>query len=48
MVKQVNLREIEIKESEERFRQLVENIHEAYWINNVDDNRVIYVSLHMK
>ncbi|QJB57750.1 response regulator [Pseudodesulfovibrio sp. zrk46] len=44
MVKQVNIREQEIKESEERFRQLVENIHEAYWINDVADNRVIYVS----
>lgn len=44
MVKQVNLREHEIKENEERFRQLVENIHEAYWINDIADNRVIYIS----
>lgn len=44
MVKQMNLRELEVKENEERFRQLVENIHEAYWINDVADNRVIYVS----
>ncbi|CCH47666.1 response regulator [Pseudodesulfovibrio piezophilus] len=44
MVKQVNLREQEIKENEERFRQLVENIHEAYWINDIADNRIVYVS----
>lgn len=44
MVERVNRREIEIKDSEERFRQLVENIHEAYWIIDVLDNSVIYVS----
>lgn len=44
MVKQVNLRENEIKENEERFRQLVENIHEVFWINDANDNRVIYAS----
>lgn len=44
MVKQVNLRESEIKENEERFRQLVENIHEVFWINDIADNRVIYAS----
>ncbi len=44
MVRQVNIREREIKENEERFRQLVENIHEAYWINDIADNRVIYAS----
>lgn len=44
MVQQVNAREIEVKENEERFRQLVENIHEAYWINDIVDNRVIYIS----
>lgn len=44
MVQQVNLREREIKENEERFRQLVENIHEVYWIIDVADNQVIYAS----
>lgn len=44
MVKQVNLREKEIKENEERFRQLVENIHEVFWINDIADNRVVYAS----
>ncbi len=44
MVERVNRREIEIKENEERFRQLVENIHEAYWINDVADGRIIYAS----
>jgi len=44
MVRQINLRETEIKESEERFRQLVENIHEVYWITDIADNRVIYAS----
>lgn len=44
MVQQVNMREQEVKENEERFRQLVENIHETYWINDIADNKVIYVS----
>ena len=44
MVRQINIREKEIKENEERFRQLVENIHEVYWITDVADNRVIYAS----
>jgi len=44
MVKQMNLREMEIKDNEERFRQLVENIHEVFWINDIADNRVIYAS----
>lgn len=44
MVDQVNSREVEIKENEERFRQLVENIHEVYWITDLSDDRIIYVS----
>ena len=44
MVRQINLRENEIKENEERFRQLVENIHEVYWITDIADNRVVYAS----
>lgn len=44
MVQQVDIREQEVKENEERFRQLVENIHEAYWISDIADNRILYVS----
>lgn len=44
MVKQIHIREKEIKDNEERFRQVVENIHEVYWITDVADNRVIYAS----
>lgn len=44
MIRQVHLREGEIKENEERFRQLVENINEVYWIIDVVDNQVIYAS----
>lgn len=34
----------ELRESEERFRAVVENIHEVFWITDPDDARVIYVS----
>ncbi|QGY41310.1 response regulator [Pseudodesulfovibrio cashew] len=44
MVLHVDKREGEIKESEERFRQLVENIHEAFWITETENNSFIYVS----
>jgi PAS domain S-box len=44
MIMQVKLRENQIRENEERFRQLVESIHEVYWITDVQDNRVIYAS----
>src|SRR5262249_39226767 len=30
--------------SEERFRQLAENIHEVFWMTDPDKNRIIYVS----
>jgi PAS domain S-box-containing protein len=33
-----------LRESEERFRQLAENIHEVFWLSTPDKNRVIYVS----
>jgi len=33
-----------LRESEQRFRQLAENIHEVFWITSVDDSQVIYVS----
>jgi PAS domain S-box-containing protein len=33
-----------LRESEERFRQLAENIHEVFWIAEPSTNKVIYVS----
>ncbi|WP_285904936.1 response regulator [Pseudodesulfovibrio pelocollis] len=44
MVAQMAQRESEIKESEARFRQLVETIREVYWISDLADEGVIYVS----
>lgn len=36
--------EREIRESEERFRQLAENIHQVFWMTTADRARVIYIS----
>jgi PAS domain S-box-containing protein len=44
MITKINSREQEIIESEERFRQLVENIHEVFWINDTAESRFLYVS----
>jgi diguanylate cyclase (GGDEF)-like protein/PAS domain S-box-containing protein len=33
-----------LRESEERFRQLAENIREVFWMTDVEKNQVIYVS----
>src|SRR5258706_4024121 len=33
-----------LRETEERFRQLAENIHEFFWMKDVRDNRIIYLS----
>jgi PAS domain S-box-containing protein len=33
-----------LRESEERFRQLAENIHEVFWMTSVEDLRIIYAS----
>ncbi len=33
-----------LRESEERFRQLTENIHEVFWLSTPDKSRMIYVS----
>jgi PAS domain S-box-containing protein len=33
-----------LRETEERFRQLAENIHEIFWIRDARDGRVLYVS----
>jgi PAS domain S-box-containing protein len=36
--------EDELRESEERFRQLAENIKEVFWLSNCSDKGVIYIS----
>jgi PAS domain S-box-containing protein len=36
--------EATMRESEERFRQVVENINEVFWLSEVDGRRVLYVS----
>jgi PAS domain S-box-containing protein len=33
-----------LRESEERFRQLAENIHEVFWIAEPSTNKIVYVS----
>jgi PAS domain S-box-containing protein len=33
-----------LKDSEERFRQLAENIHDLFWIKTPDFNRILYLS----
>lgn len=33
-----------LQQSEERFRQVVENIQEVFWMTDVDKNRILYVS----
>ena len=34
----------ELRESEERFRQLAENINEVFWITDLEKNRMLYIS----
>jgi|GEM_PF-1634849 len=36
--------EQELRESEQRFRELAENIHEVFWMSDPENTRVIYVS----
>lgn len=36
--------EAEVRASEERFRELAENINEVFWITSADKTRVIYIS----
>ncbi len=36
--------EVELKQNEERFRQLVENIHEVFWMRDALDNRILYIN----
>ena len=33
-----------LRETEERFRQLAENIHEIYWMMDAQDGRIVYIS----
>lgn len=33
-----------VRESEERFRQLAENIREVFWLSSVDKNEMLYIS----
>jgi PAS domain S-box-containing protein len=33
-----------LRESEERFRQLAENINEIFWMSSLEENQIIYVS----
>jgi two-component system cell cycle sensor histidine kinase/response regulator CckA len=33
-----------LRQSEERFRQVVENIHEVFWMTDVEKNRILYIS----
>jgi PAS domain S-box-containing protein len=42
--KRVQERTAELQASEERFRQLAENIHEVFWMLEPDSRRVLYVS----
>ena len=36
--------EAALRESEERFRQLAENIHDVFWLTDLTTNRMLYVS----
>ena len=36
--------ERELRESEERFRELTENIDEVFWISDLENTQMIYVS----
>ncbi|MFH0735422.1 MAG: PAS domain-containing sensor histidine kinase [bacterium] len=36
--------EILLHESEEKFRQIAENIQEIFWLSNIEDNRILYIS----
>lgn len=42
--KRVAHRTAALQESEARFRQVVENIQEVFWMSDVEKNRIIYIS----
>lgn len=43
-IEERKLIEQSLRESEERFRQLAENINEAFWMCNADKSEVLYIS----
>jgi len=43
-ITQRRLQQEELRASEERFRQVVESIHEVFWVRDVKEGRIIYVS----
>ena len=44
MLGQIQRGEESLRSSEERFRQVTENIHEVFWMTNLDKTEMIYVS----
>lgn len=44
MYQQRRLAQLALRDSEERFRQLAENIDEVFWMTNPDNSQVIYIS----
>lgn len=44
MADKVRTREEELRESENRFRQVVENVREAFWIRDIRTQRILYAS----
>jgi PAS domain S-box-containing protein len=36
--------ELSLRESEERFRQVVENIDEVFWMSDLEKNRILFIS----
>ncbi|NNE93184.1 MAG: PAS domain-containing protein [Verrucomicrobiales bacterium] len=44
MEREIRERTTELRESEERFRQISENVKEVFWMTSVDGGRMLYVS----
>ena len=36
--------ELSLRESEERFRQVVENIEEVFWMSDLEKNKILFIS----
>ncbi|WP_413164326.1 PAS domain S-box protein [Capilliphycus salinus ALCB114379] len=36
--------EVALRQSEERFRQMAENVEDVFWIRDTEDNQILYVS----
>lgn len=43
-VTQKKLAEFALRESEEKFKQIVENIKEIFWLRDINDGEIIYIS----